>query len=84
MLNKKEGAFSDPGYQLEMKDNIGSGIAFSAGFLHYYLNGKSIQEALNFGNAAGALNATKMGATSFFKKKDVLKFMKRAKKSHRS
>jgi fructokinase len=82
--HKKEGAFSDPGYQLEMKDNIGSGMAFSAGFLHYYLNGKSIQEALNFGNAAGALNATKMGATSFFNKKDVLKFMKRAKKSHRS
>ena len=79
--HKKEGAFQDKGYNLEMKDNIGSGMAFSAGFLHYYLNGKSIQEALNFGNAAGALNTTKMGATSFFDKKDVLKFMKQAKKT---
>lgn len=79
--HKNEGAFQDKGYSLEMKDNIGSGMAFSAGFLHYYLNGKSIQEALNFGNAAGALNATKMGATSFFNKKDVLKFMKQAKKT---
>ena len=79
--HKNEGAFQDTGYNLEMKDNIGSGMAFSAGFLHYYLNGKTIQEALNFGNAAGALNATKMGATSFFNKKDVLKFMKQAKKT---
>ena len=51
-------------------------MAFSAGFLHYYLNGKSIQEALNFGNAAGALNTTKRGATSYFNKNDVLSFMK--------
>ncbi|HKL33338.1 MAG TPA: PfkB family carbohydrate kinase [Tangfeifania sp.] len=82
--HKKQGAFRDLGYELEMKDNIGSGMAFSAGFLHYYLNGKPIQEALNFGNAAGALNATKMGATSFFDKKDVLKFMKKAKKTTRN
>lgn len=82
--HKKEGAFRDSGYELKMKDNIGSGMAFSAGFLHYYLNGKPIQEALNFGNAAGALNATRMGATSFFDKKDVLKFMKKAKKTTRN
>lgn len=82
--HKKEGEFQDSGYQLEMKDNIGSGMAFAAGFLHYYLNGKPIQEALNFGNAAGALNATRMGATSFFNKKDVLKFMKQTKKANRA
>ena len=38
-------------------------MAFSAGFLHYYLNGKPIDDALRFGNAAGALNTTKRGAT---------------------
>jgi fructokinase len=74
-FHKKEGAFWDSGYKVEMNDNIGSGMALAAGFLHYFLNGRSIQEALNFGNAAGALNATRMGATSFFDKKDVLKFM---------
>jgi fructokinase len=79
-FHKEKGAFVDSGYNVEMKDNIGSGIAFSAGFLHYYLHGKSLQEALNFGNAAGALNATKVGATSFFKKSEVLKFMKITKK----
>lgn len=72
----EKGAFNDAGYDIVMKDNIGSGMAFSAGFLHYYLNGKSIQEAIGFGNAAGALNATKVGATTYFDKKDVLSFMK--------
>lgn len=72
----KEGAFYDSGYKISVTDNIGSGMAFSAGFLHFYLNGKPIQKALNFGNAAGALNTTKRGATSFFNKNDVLKFMK--------
>ncbi len=75
-FHKKKGAFHDAGYQIEAVDNIGSGMAFCAGFLLYYLNRKSIQQALNFGNAAGALNTTKRGATMYFNKKDVLDFMK--------
>lgn len=81
-FHKRKGAFFDPGYNIEMVDNVGSGIAFSAGFLHYYLNGKPIQQALNFGNAAGAINTTKRGATSFFNKKDVLNFMKNTPKNN--
>jgi fructokinase len=76
--SEKEGLFTVPGFKIKMKDNVGSGMAFSAGFLHYYLNGKSIQEALRFGNAAGALNSTKRGGTSTFSKKDVLDFMEKA------
>lgn len=75
-FHNTEGAFYDSGYKIDVVDNIGSGMAFSAGFLHYFLQGKSIQQALSFGNAAGALNTTKRGATSFFNKKDVLNFMK--------
>ncbi|HZH73739.1 MAG TPA: PfkB family carbohydrate kinase [Mariniphaga sp.] len=78
--HKSDGEFYDSGYQIEMVDNIGSGMAFSAGFIHYYLQGKTLQEALSFGNAAGALNATKEGATTSFSKNDVLKFMKKNKK----
>lgn len=74
-FDRKEGAFADSGYQINMEDNIGSGMAFSAGFLHSYLNGKTIQESLNFGNGAGALNTTKRGATAYFNKKDVVQFM---------
>ncbi len=78
-FHTKEGMFTDPGYEIKMEDNVGSGMAFSAGFLHYYLNGKSLPESLRFGNAAGALNTTKRGATAFFTKKDVLKFMKQTR-----
>jgi len=80
-FHKKKGLFTDSGYQVEVVDNIGSGMAFAAGFLHYYLNGKGIQRALNFGNAAAALNTTRQGATSFFDKKDVIDFMKITPKS---
>ncbi len=72
-------SFIDPGYNVTLRDNIGSGMAFSAGFLHYFLHGSTIQEAICFGNAAGALNATKTGATACFNKKEVLMFMKKNK-----
>ncbi len=80
-FDKDKGIFTDPGYGVIKVDNIGSGMAFSAGFLHYYLNNSSLQEALKFGNAAGALNATRSGATSFFGIEDVLEFMKITPKS---
>jgi fructokinase len=76
-FDKTQGKFIDSGYCIKMTDNIGSGMAFSAGFLHFYLHEKPLQQALNFGNAAGALNATLLGATSFFSKEEVLKFMKK-------
>jgi len=72
-----QGSFFDAGYKVEVEDNIGSGVAFCAAFLNYYLNNKTIQQALEFGNAAGALNTTKRGATSFFNSDDVLKFIKK-------
>ena len=80
-FHKKEGVFFDSGYEIDRVDNIGSGISFSAAFVHYYLHNKTIQEALNFGNAAGALNATKRGATAFFNKSEVLSFMKETRKN---
>jgi fructokinase len=80
-FHSRKGAFSDSGYKIEVVDNIGSGMAFSAGFLHYFLNGKSIQKALQFGNAAGALNTTKRGATSYFNKRDVLSFIRNTPKN---
>lgn len=65
----------DPGYQINLGDTVGSGDAFSAGFVHYYMNGKEIEDALRFGNAAGALVATTIGATSPISKDQILDFM---------
>ncbi|MDX8340978.1 PfkB family carbohydrate kinase [Draconibacterium sp. IB214405] len=83
-LHSGEGFFFEPGYDLVVKDNVGSGMAFAAGFLHYYLNGESVKDALRFGNAVGALNTTKLGATSPFTKEDVLAFMTNTKQHQMS
>jgi fructokinase len=65
----------DPGYQISLGDTVGSGDAFSAGFVHYYMNGFPIEEALQFGNAAGAMIATTTGATAPISKQEILDFM---------
>lgn len=65
----------DPGYQISLGDTVGSGDAFSAGFVHYYMNGFPIEEALQFGNAAGAMIATTTGATAPISKNEILDFM---------
>lgn len=65
----------DPGYQISLGDTVGSGDAFSAGFVHYYMNGHPIDEALRFGNAAGALIATTIGATAPVSKQQIIDFM---------
>ncbi len=52
-----------PGYKVDLADSIGSGDAFSAGFVHKLLRGTSIDLAARFGNVLGALVATKKGAT---------------------
>jgi len=53
-----------PGYQVQLADTIGSGDAFSAGFVHQMLRGASLQDAVAFGNALGAIVATQTGATA--------------------
>ncbi len=65
----------DPGYRIELKDTIGSGDACSAGFMHSYLNGKSLNDSLKFGNAAGAIVATTSGGTKKITKEDIIQFL---------
>ena len=64
-------AFSDngqevyiPGYKVSLVDSLGSGDAFSAGFVNRLLAGASLAEACEFGNVLGALVAAREGATS--------------------
>ncbi len=53
-----------PGYQIKLADSLGSGDAFSAGFVHKILRGASLPEAVAFGNVLGAIVATQTGATT--------------------
>jgi len=74
-LTNEEVFYYDSGYQISLGDTVGSGDAFSAGFVHYYMNGYAIDDSLRFGNAAGALVATTTGATSPISKQEILDFM---------
>ncbi|MCW3078601.1 carbohydrate kinase family protein [Segetibacter sp.] len=58
-------------------DAIGAGDSFNAGFISSYLQGKSLQESLMFGNLTGAINTTGSGGTGAFS--DLSSFVKKAR-----
>ncbi len=89
VTQSKEGAFAldadgnffdDRWYVIELVDTVGSGAAFSAGFLHVYLEEKNLEAALRFGNAAGALTAETHGATVFISKRQIIALMDSGKR----
>jgi len=55
--------YSHPGFKVQVQDTIGSGDAFLGAFLSKLLKGASAEESLETACAAGALVATKKGAT---------------------
>ncbi|KOH46580.1 hypothetical protein NC99_05570 [Sunxiuqinia dokdonensis] len=71
----------DPGYRVKLGDTVGSGDACSAGFIHQLLQGKSLEEALKFGNATGAKVATTIGGTQPVSEEEIETF--RQKKHER-
>ena len=75
-LDNKGNYFEDRGYVIDLMDTVGSGTAFSAGFIHFYLENKDLEAALQFGNAAGALTAETHGATTPISKKQIFELMK--------
>lgn len=60
-----------PGYRIRLVDSLGSGDAFTAGFVHNILREKSISQACEFGNMLGALVATKKGATAALTQEEI-------------
>jgi sugar/nucleoside kinase (ribokinase family) len=62
-----------------IKDAIGAGDSFNAGFINYYINKKSLPECLEFGALSGAINTTGAGGTSAFKTFDNVKKVAREK-----
>ncbi|MFB3905298.1 MAG: carbohydrate kinase [Acidobacteriota bacterium] len=53
-----------PGFRVAVVDSVGSGDAFSAGFIHRLLRAATLEEACAFGNLMGAATATKRGGTA--------------------
>ena len=52
-----------PGIRVEVKDTVGAGDAFSAGFLHGLIRGWELSAVAGFANAVGAIVASRPGAT---------------------
>ncbi len=74
--NADERFYADP-YIVTPVDTTGCGDNFTAGFIHSYLKGQSMQECVRFASAAGALNSQGLGASSYIRsEKMVLDFMK--------
>jgi ribokinase len=62
------------GFNIKVIDPTGCGDSFTAGFLHYFLKGKTVPEALKFANANAALELQDIGQMSL-PERTVLKFI---------
>jgi sugar/nucleoside kinase (ribokinase family) len=51
---------------LDVVDAIGAGDSFNAGFIHYFLQGKSLAECQDYGSLTGAVSTTQSGGTAAF------------------
>ncbi len=60
------------GYEVTVRDTVGSGDAFAAAFLHGYDRGWPIRQTARFANALGALVASRAGATPNWTVSEVL------------
>ncbi|QZA89809.1 carbohydrate kinase family protein [Salinarchaeum sp. IM2453] len=51
-----------PGYDIDPVDTSGAGDAFAAGFLSQWLTGATNEQAMQYGNACGAIASSQQGA----------------------
>jgi ribokinase len=62
LLTRESDTILVPAYKVNVIDTTAAGDAFVGGFSVAFAEGKPMEEAVRWGNAAGALAATKLGA----------------------
>jgi fructokinase len=62
VVTNREGTFRHPGFAIQLVDTVGAGDAFTAGLLHAYLRGASLEQMAEIGNLCGSYVAGKPGA----------------------
>ena len=67
--------FTHPIYPVDVADTVGSGDAFLAGFVHYFLKGELTPNCLKLASIMGALVASKSGATPTIKTEEIEELM---------
>jgi fructokinase len=63
LLTTRKSTFAHPGFPIEVVDTVGAGDAFTAGLLHAYLRGATLQQMAEIGNLCGSYVASQPGAT---------------------
>lgn len=59
---EKGQVYNVPGFKVTPVDTTGAGDTFNGAFAVARANGKSLQDSINFANAAAALSVQKLGA----------------------
>jgi fructokinase len=75
LVNTEGTIVEHPGYKVLVADTVGSGDAFLAGFLYQTLQGATVQQALNFACANGALVASYAGACPNYQTEEIERFI---------
>ena len=63
ILFSSSGNHAHPGHRVKVVDTVGAGDAFTAGLLHHYLRGSSLETMNEAANQMGAWVASQCGAT---------------------
>jgi fructokinase len=67
-----------PAFSVRLRDSVGSGDAFTAGFVDVLLNERSLPLACRYGNALGALVAAQEGGTQPLDRPQIDAFLQTA------
>lgn len=76
-----EGHFESPAFKVPVVDTTGSGDAFDGGFLAALIEGRGLDEAARWGNAAAAMNISRVGGRNVPGKPELLTFALTARRT---
>ncbi len=77
LFNCNGKVYDHPGYKITVADTIGSGDSFLAALLSKLLNGYTVEKALEFASATGALIASYNGACPDYQTNEIAELIKR-------
>ena len=82
-LSRSKGWIESSGYSVSLRDTIGAGDAFSAGFVSEFIRGAPLERALQKGNLLGALVASKRGGICLVEDYEISALESKAREQER-